>query len=83
MKKIIWIVLAGALAANAATPTLNTDIAPILYKNCATCHHAGEVAPYSLLTYQDAAKRASRAESSPFLKNSHYRPTGRISSAAS
>src|SRR5499433_2590477 len=42
----------------AATPTFNKDIAPILYKNCAICHRPGEVAPFSLLTYQDAAKRA-------------------------
>jgi mono/diheme cytochrome c family protein len=44
--------------ATAATPTFNKDIAPILYQNCATCHRPGEVAPFSLLTYQDAAKRA-------------------------
>jgi hypothetical protein len=42
----------------AAAPTFNKDIAPILYENCATCHRPGEVAPFSLLTYQDAAKRA-------------------------
>lgn len=53
--------LTAALAASAcaATPTYNKDIAPILYANCATCHRPGEVAPFSLLTYQDAAKRAS------------------------
>src|SRR5882672_2233244 len=42
----------------AATPTFNKDIAPILYQNCAICHRPGEVAPFPLLTYQDAAKRA-------------------------
>jgi hypothetical protein len=42
-----------------AAPTFNKDIAPILYQNCATCHRAGEVAPFPLLTYRDAAKRAS------------------------
>lgn len=48
--------LAGA--AQAAAPTFNRDIAPILYQNCATCHRPGEVAPFSLLSYGDAAKRA-------------------------
>ena len=48
-----------AIAAHGAAPTFNKDIAPILYQNCATCHRPGEVAPFSLLTYQDAAKRAS------------------------
>src|SRR4026209_2024148 len=42
-----------------AAPTFNKDIAPILYENCATCHRPVEVAPFSLLTYQVAAKRAS------------------------
>ena len=51
-------ILAMAFAAHAATPTFNKDIAPILYQNCATCHRPGEVAPFSLLTYADAAKKA-------------------------
>jgi mono/diheme cytochrome c family protein len=42
----------------AAAPTFNRDIAPILYQNCSNCHRPGEVAPFALLTYQDAAKRA-------------------------
>ncbi len=41
-----------------AAPTFHRDIAPILYAQCAGCHHPGEVAPFSLLTYTDAAKRA-------------------------
>ena len=58
----LWIAPFTALAlsggAFAAAPTFNKDIAPILYKNCATCHRPGQVAPFSLLTYSDAAKRA-------------------------
>src|SRR5690348_3848540 len=50
-------VFASTLAV--AAPTFNKDIAPILYANCASCHRPGEVAPFSLLTYQDAAKRAA------------------------
>lgn len=38
--------------------TYTRDIAPILFANCAECHRPGEVAPFSLLTYEDAAKRA-------------------------
>jgi mono/diheme cytochrome c family protein len=41
-----------------ADVTYNRDVAPILQANCAECHRPGEVAPFSLLTYQDAAKRA-------------------------
>jgi mono/diheme cytochrome c family protein len=42
-----------------AEPTFNRDIAPILFQNCATCHHPGEVAPFPLLTYSDAKKHSS------------------------
>ena len=54
-----WFAIASAVASGAA-PTFNADIAPILYQNCATCHRPGEVAPFSLLTYQDAVKRAKQ-----------------------
>jgi mono/diheme cytochrome c family protein len=57
--------LAGTVSADdtektAAVPTFNRDIAPILYQNCSNCHRPGEVAPFALLTYQDAAKRAKQ-----------------------
>src|SRR5437763_14117682 len=55
---LIFSVFIFAATAGAAPPTFNKDIAPILYQHCATCHRPGEVAPFSLLTYQDAAKRA-------------------------
>jgi mono/diheme cytochrome c family protein len=44
----------------ASAPTFNTDIAPIIYEHCATCHRPGEIAPFSLLTYEDAARRAKK-----------------------
>jgi copper type II ascorbate-dependent monooxygenase-like protein len=36
------------------TPTFSKDVAPIIYKNCASCHRPGEIAPMSLLTYENA-----------------------------
>jgi mono/diheme cytochrome c family protein len=55
------LVVTGALgftadraAAQTSPPTFSRDIAPIFYKNCTTCHRPGEVAPMSLLTYEDA-----------------------------
>jgi tetratricopeptide (TPR) repeat protein len=43
-----------------ASPTFTHDIAPIVYEKCAPCHHPGEAAPFSLLTYQDVKKRATQ-----------------------
>lgn len=34
------------------------DVAPIFMANCVDCHRPGQIAPFSLLTYADAAKRA-------------------------
>src|SRR5271169_7002033 len=33
--------------------TFNRDIAPIVFRNCAQCHHPGEAGPFPLLTYAD------------------------------
>jgi tetratricopeptide (TPR) repeat protein len=38
--------------------TFNRDIAPIVFRACSTCHHPGEAAPFSLLTYSDAKRHA-------------------------
>lgn len=38
----------------AGVPTFTKDIAPILFKNCASCHRPGEIAPMSLMTYAAA-----------------------------
>jgi Flp pilus assembly protein TadD/mono/diheme cytochrome c family protein len=47
---------ANESAQAAAKPTWSRDIAPVLYKNCATCHHPGGAGPFSLLTYADARR---------------------------
>jgi thiol-disulfide isomerase/thioredoxin len=45
-------------AAHAARVTYTGDVAPILQKHCAECHRPGTTAPFSLLTYEDAAAQA-------------------------
>lgn len=43
----------GASGEKQHTLTFSKDVAPIVYKNCASCHRAGEIAPMSLLSYKE------------------------------
>lgn len=43
----------SAQGAKAAAPTFSKDVAPILYKNCISCHREGEIGPMSLVTYDE------------------------------
>jgi tetratricopeptide (TPR) repeat protein len=45
-----------------AAPTYWDDVAPIVSANCAQCHRPGGSAPFSLLTYADASRRAVQIE---------------------
>jgi hypothetical protein len=48
------IVLAdAAIKPDTAAPTFSKDVAPILQKNCQSCHRPGQIAPMSLLTYAE------------------------------
>ncbi|HVR30406.1 MAG TPA: tetratricopeptide repeat protein, partial [Thermoanaerobaculia bacterium] len=46
------------VAAPPPAPTWALDIAPILYRHCAVCHRPGSVGPFSLVSYEDARRRA-------------------------
>ena len=46
--------LLGASLASAESPTFYKDVLPILQANCQSCHRPGEVAPMSLITYEQA-----------------------------
>src|SRR5436189_5984720 len=37
-----------------STSTFAKDVAPLLQRNCQTCHRPGQAAPFSLLTYEQA-----------------------------
>ena len=72
MKSRSWVVIGAALGLwlpllswskplagqSADGPTWARDVAPILYRECAPCHHPGGAGPFSLLAYEDARKRA-------------------------
>src|SRR5947209_1659302 len=44
----------SAVSSGSSPVTFSKDVLPILQKNCQTCHRPGQIAPMSLLTYQDA-----------------------------
>lgn len=53
---VCCLVAAAAIPAS-ASPAFAHDIAPMLYKNCAPCHHTGGAAPFPLIRYEDVLKR--------------------------
>jgi hypothetical protein len=62
---VIW--SAGVVAQTSRRPsapassavTFTDTIAPIVYANCVTCHRPGQAAPFSLISYEDVAKRGA------------------------
>jgi mono/diheme cytochrome c family protein len=54
----------GSWSASASLPaqnepvTFSNQIVRLFQKNCQACHHPGDIAPFSLMTYQDAYRRA-------------------------
>ncbi len=51
--------------------TFSEHIAPIIYKNCTSCHRRGEAGSFRLLTYQDAAAHAQLLK---YVTQSGYMP---------
>jgi tetratricopeptide (TPR) repeat protein/mono/diheme cytochrome c family protein len=43
-----------------AKPTFTRDVAPLVYKHCASCHRPGEAAPFPLLDYAEVRERAGQ-----------------------
>ena len=50
--------LAVAGVCSAQTVTYNEHIAPIIYGNCTKCHRPGQVAPFSLMSFEDVRSHA-------------------------
>ena len=84
MKWLIWlgvVAIAGLLPAGGrsqqsaprteAPVTFAHDVAPILHSQCASCHHPDGPAPFSLLTYDDARRRATQIAA---VTSSRYMP---------
>lgn len=54
MRKLYALLLLCFATAPVIAQTWATDIAPILYQNCSKCHNAQGIAPFPLITYDDA-----------------------------
>lgn len=53
LSSILLFVLAADIAPTSKV-TWSRDVAPIIYRNCAGCHRPGDIAPMTLLSYQEA-----------------------------
>ncbi len=54
MKKLTLIILSLISIVGKSQVTWSDDVAEVVYNNCANCHNPNGIAPFSLLTYQDA-----------------------------
>ncbi len=58
---VVTIVGTASACSEPAGPTYHTDIAPLFAANCASCHQAGGIGPFSLVTYDDVKPYAALA----------------------
>ena len=52
-----FVAFAGSTLSVAAEVTFSGNVASIIHNRCTGCHRPGEAAPFSLITYEDVAKR--------------------------
>ena len=55
-----WLAGCAAAGAQTAAPTYSADVEPILRRQCVGCHRPGDIAPFSLDSY-DAVRQRGRA----------------------
>src|SRR5579862_3586649 len=56
-RNFLLLALAGTAFPIAAQVTFSENVAPIIHNRCTGCHRPGEAAPFSLISYDDVAKR--------------------------
>jgi hypothetical protein len=71
MRILFSCLLFASLASAAGKVTFTETIAPIVYRNCVTCHRPGEAAPFALITLDDVRKRGALIAS---VTESRYMP---------
>ena len=73
------LILVAASKPNRSSVTFTRDIAPILFQRCVECHRPGEIAPMSLMTYQEVRpwakairERVVERSMPPWFADPHY-----------
>jgi tetratricopeptide (TPR) repeat protein len=56
----ILAVAASPASAQTVEPTFNRDIAPLLWRECGSCHRDGGIAPFPLLRFSDVRPRTQQ-----------------------
>lgn len=51
--------------------TFSNDIAPLIYKNCGSCHRPGEIGPFSLTNYDEIAGQGAMIK---YVTETRYMP---------
>src|ERR1700745_1340898 len=76
---LLVLILGSPAAASAASPTFSKVVAPILSSSCVSCPRPGEVAPMSLLSYEDVRpwaksirKKVASREMPPWGADPHF-----------
>lgn len=52
--KFVLVVCLATLALQAQTPTFNNEVVRIFQAQCQSCHHPGDIGPFSLMDYRSA-----------------------------
>lgn len=60
MTLLLSMLIASCTNKNSEHPTFVSDIAPIIYKNCASCHRPNQIGHFNLITYQDVKTNANK-----------------------
>jgi len=75
----LMLVAVSANGPSKTTVTFTKDVAPILYSRCIECHRAGEIAPMSLMSYQETRpwaksikQRVVERSMPPWSADPHY-----------
>ena len=56
---ILFFIVLAVQYGNSQQVTYAEQIAPIIYKHCATCHRSGEIAPFPLANYAEVKSHGS------------------------